>query len=402
MDKRDRLFLCSALALSLLARIAFLCLRPPTLADPDNYAEIARSLAAGEGYRLQGRLTAYRPPLYPLVLLPGAWLPGGLSGAWVAFINVSAGLAAVALVMRTARAWGLSPRRAAIGGLIVGLDPVLLGQAGAIMTEPLAAALVALALCATTTRGPLLAGLAWGLAALCRPSLLAIGGTIALLRGFASPGPRPDRLRSSAWMALGIALVLAPWAARNAAAFGRPIWTTTHGGYTLALGNNPAYYRDILDGKAGAVWSGSGQKRWFDEMTERTKGQGEMEVDRFLETEAWRVAREQPADFLRASADRIARLWGLAPSAAVYPAPLRAACFAWTLPLWIALALGSVRCAGWPRWPALVALAITTCVHAVFWTDMRMRAPIVPAIALIAICAPGLEFRRFFRKQASL
>ena len=42
-----------------------------------------------------------------------------------------------------------------------------------------------------------------------------------------------------------------PWAWRNARIFGEPVWSTTHGGYTLALANNPVYYAEVLDGPAG-------------------------------------------------------------------------------------------------------------------------------------------------------
>ena len=50
--------------------------------------------------------------------------------------------------------------------------------------------------------------------------------------------------------------VLAPWAVRNALVLGEPVWTTTHGGYTLALANNEVYYRDVLGGSPGQVWYG--------------------------------------------------------------------------------------------------------------------------------------------------
>jgi hypothetical protein len=59
---------------------------------------------------------------------------------------------------------------------------------------------------------------------------------------------------------------------------------------------------------------------------------------------------------------------------------------AWTIPFWIAMLLGLVQAELW-RWPRIAAplvVAGLTLVHSVFWTDLRMRAPIVPAIALIA------------------
>ena len=44
-------------------------------------------------------------------------------------------------------------------------------------------------------------------------------------------------------LALTIVIVLSPWMIRNLVVLGEPVWTTTHGGYTLALANNPVYYR---------------------------------------------------------------------------------------------------------------------------------------------------------------
>ena len=44
--------------------------------DPDNYLPLARSLAAGDGFALKGRLTAYRPPLYPMLLAPSIAIAG--------------------------------------------------------------------------------------------------------------------------------------------------------------------------------------------------------------------------------------------------------------------------------------------------------------------------------------
>ena len=42
--------------------------------------------------------------------------------------------------------------------------------------------------------------------------------------------------------------------------------------------------------------------------------------------------------------------------------------------------------------PVLVLIVSFTAVHSIYWADMRMRAPLVPAIALLA--AAGLSFNR--------
>ena len=48
---------------------------------------------------------------------------------------------------------------------------------------------------------------------------------------------------------------LAPWAIRNQIVVGRPIVSTTHGGYTLLLGNNPSFYDHLRTAPRGTVWS---------------------------------------------------------------------------------------------------------------------------------------------------
>jgi hypothetical protein len=177
--------------------------------------------------------------------------------------------------------------------------------------------------------------------------------------------------------------------ARNAIVFGEPVATTTHGGYTLALGNNPAYYDEVVNGPPGAVWGGPRQDTWWAELNRRTSGLLEPEADRVIRRLALETIAERPGDFLRASAARLGRFWGLAPSGRVYLGPLRLATAVWTAPLWVALAAGLLRRDAW-RWPCIAAPLVLvgfTALHAVFWTDLRMRAPLVPAIALIAAAA---------------
>ena len=58
-------------------------------------------------------------------------------------------------------------------------------------------------------------------------------------------------------------------------------------------------------------------------------------------------------------------------------------------PVGLALLVGLARRDLW-RWPRLAAPAVVlalTCVHLFYWTDLRMRAPAVPAVALIAVSA---------------
>jgi 4-amino-4-deoxy-L-arabinose transferase-like glycosyltransferase len=378
---------------SILVRLAVMLTGLARLDDPDHYLTLARSLADGRGFALEGRPTAYRPPLYPILLAPlvgtldRRWLPWGVSG-----LHLAMGAGTVVLAAGTARRWGLSPGRSLAAAAIAAFDPVLVVQSRSVMTETPAAFLVAATLAALTlggSKGAILGGFGFGLASLCRPSLLPaalVAASAALVFG---PGAWKTRAIRAGLLVFATFATLVPWAWRNARAFGEPVWTTTHGGYTLALANNPVYYADVLDGPPGAVWSGPNQAEWFAEVARETAGMTEPEADRALRSDALRVLRDRPRDFLRASAARVGRFWGLAPSGAVYPFWLRAATAAWTAPLWLALAIGLAGRSTW-RWPAVAATAILlalTLVHLAYWTDLRMRAPLVPAIALIAASA---------------
>jgi hypothetical protein len=274
----------------------------------------------------------------------------------------------------------------------VACDPVLLWQSRFVMTETLGGFLMALALAELARPGGrafVAGGGALGLAGLCRPSLLVGAGLIVLGCLIAGPTARRHRLLGSLGLAATIAAVLAPWAIRNAWVLGEPVWTTTHGGYTLALANNEPYYRDVLRGASGSVWTGRDQWLWWDSVNRATAGMSEPQADRYLRRTVVQLALNQPATFLQACLDRLARFWSVLPARAVYSPAVRWATALWTVPFWIAVALGFFQRALW-RWPwiaAPLAVAGLCLVHTLYWTDLRMRAPVVPALAVVAASA---------------
>ncbi len=391
---RWRAALGGVVLVALLARGVLLAqaLGSSGLDDPDNYLPLARSLAAGGGFVLNGRPTAYRPPLYPLVLAPVVATLGGRAGWGVAALHLALGAGTVLLTAAAARGWGLTPGAALAAAAVVACDPVLAAQSRSVMTETLAAFLTAASLAALTrpgASGAALGGLALGLGALCRPSTLAAAPLTAAAAWVASPGPSRARAGRAALLLAATAATLAPWAARNARALGEPVCTTTHGGYTLYLANNPVYYDEVVNGPAGAVWAGANQRLWWDSVYRMTRGLSEPEADRVLRAAAVRVAASRPRDFARASLARLGRFWGLAPAAAVYPRAVRLVTAAFTAPLWVALAVGLCRRRvwAWPRSAAPFTVLALTAVHSAYWTDLRMRSTVVPAVALIAASA---------------
>ena len=190
--------LAAVVAVGVLARLALMVPGFEPRTDPDRYLVLARSLAEGKGFALGGRPTAYRPPLYPILLTPLVATLGDQLAWGVAALHLVLGAGTVALTALAGRRWGLSPARALIASAIVACDPVLLAQARVVMTETPSAFLVAAVLAALAgdaRRGPLLGGLAFGLAALCRPSFLPAAGLTAAAALFARPG---DGLRAAA------------------------------------------------------------------------------------------------------------------------------------------------------------------------------------------------------------
>lgn len=362
-----------------------------TLDDPDNYLPLAQSIASGSGMTQHGRPTAYRPPLYPVVLaaLVRACGTGPTLHQAVALLHATLGAGMVALTLTAARRAFRNELPRYLTGALVALDPVLVGQSRAIMTETLTAFLLAAALALVFQLHPrslVGAGLCLGLAALCRPSTLA--GSLLIAGAAAVAGSEQARLRwrRTLFIVLGLMLPLVPWALRNARALGTPIWTTTHGGYTLYLANNPEYYADVLNGPLDAVWQGPGQRRWAVRANQEAAGLSEVEADRLWRGRAGAFIRAHPWDFARATAARLGRFWAIMPTAAVYSLPLRIVTAIWTIPFWLLVVVGlfSAQTIRWPRVVPVAMILGLTLVHAVFWTDLRMRAPIVPALALLA------------------
>lgn len=371
--------------------------QPPD--DPDRYLPLARTIAAGEGLATEGNPTAYRPPLYPILLAPFVrFIDNVALTRAIGGLHLLLGAGTVGLSIEAARRLGLSTARQLFAGVIVAFDPVLVVQCRSVMTETLAAFLAAVVLVLAVnprSRGGFPLGFAGGLAILCRPSI----APALALTGFGMLRSCP--FKRTLTFVLGVLLTLSPWILRNWVTLGAPVWATTHGGYTLALANNDAYYDEVVLGPPGAVWGGPNQQRWFETITVATRELGEPGADQWLGREAIRTIQRRPGTFLKAMAARLVRLWGLSPSAAVYPEPVRWLCLIWTLPLWVLVGWSLARRTAW-SWPLFCATAQIlglTFVHAFYWTDLRMRAPVVPALALLAAHA-GLIPRASSATQA--
>lgn len=423
--------------------------------DIDGYAAVADNLVRHGVFGYGERATAFRPPLYP-ILLAGVRATG-LSWIWGAgSLHLILGVATVALAISLARRLGLGGG-AWLAGLLTACDPLLLFHSRLLMTETLSAALVTAAAwtAAEAERRDsavawLCAGVLLGWNALARPTFLAWIPVALVVIVLACPGTGTAGSPSGAgrghwgWLAggsldrrawrraflaaLGAAAVLLPWGMRNAVIFGSPVFGTTHGGYTLYLANNPDYYAYLLAPGRRGVWDAAEfNRRWEGEL--RAAGvEGEPAADRLAYALAWRTIAAQPGTFFRACWGRLASFWGVLPNAGDGDgAPFRrwaryavAGFYALEMlaavgGLWAILRgrrarLPNVDAGERTPCPAcrpsqkialgwmVSAIVVLTLVHVFYWTNLRMRAPVMPGVAVLAAAGIAAAWRRWSRK----
>jgi len=396
--------------------------------DIDGYRELAVNLRQAGVFgwtdphvSSRVRATAFRPPLYPLVLSLFV-VDGQLSPASVAILHLTVGVATIVLAHAVAVRCGLG-RWSVLAAAFVAVDPILLNQSSRVMTETLATFFAAASLYVLAyrhdDRSPVNCvgiGVVLGLSVLCRPTFLP---WLVLCVGdvwIAGRTARRRAVHSAAFLA-GVAMVLVPWVARNYARFGHVKATTTHGGYTLLLGNNPSFYRFLSTGPWGSVWNSeeldrawqqrhlvpdAHDPRWSDLALARltlparspaTVRDGEFADDRFAYALARRYMRDRPGMFGWACLVRLGRFWGVWPHAVTASESSARRAFrylvaVWYLVVWV-LALTGAGAQGWALvrnpWRSGVWLCLAfTAVHVFYWTDLRMRAPLTPFLAILA------------------
>ncbi len=415
------------LLMGLLLRVGIVALRFDQLSvDTDAYLAIAERCLASDGFcSVAGQPTAYRPPLFPLLVAISTGI-GGTVG--LAVLQVVLGLCTIAGTKWLAERVGLTERTELLAAGLVAVDPMLLLYSSQAMTEVLMTALTVAFFAALWTnwgsrsretsdsvavppksddfgygrgqqlgagKSSALAGAAFGLLALCRPSIWPFAAMVLAVGLIQSIKQRRCVWRERVPFVLAALLVLLPWCARNAVVFGRPIITTTHGGYTALLGNNDSYYDAVASQPFGAVWSSEAFERWQQGVEAELDRRGIAKTDEIARDAAMMaMAREwivqHPDRFALAAWSRLRNLWSPVPQqAGELP---RAAVIAVGLG-YVALAvmalIGGMSAAVDRRFRVLVLLLVLslTGLHTVFWANARMRCPTHPLLAVLAAAA---------------
>lgn len=401
--------------------------------DTDSYLRLATNWSQSGTYGFEDAAgnvapSAFRPPLYPWLL---SWAESGgvILAVWIAVMNVVLGVTAVWLTWSIGRQLGL--KWTWVAGLAVAVDPVLLRASQSAMTETLAATLAlavwrtwlffhdagSKSICDIQRERTLLdlplasatIGLLLGIAILARPTaapwaLLCVG-TMLIIGSSCWKRRWFHALLASAM----IAVCVLPWTLRNWTQIGKPIWATSHGGYTLLLANNPLLYEHFKQNGPSrnwdaepfhAAWAARGGENndvATAEFWEQASGQSVSVAEQDDDGLAYRAAQaaieREPAMFALSCCYRVGWLWAWWPNQSSLAA--RVAIGGW-YGIWFLLALsGLVRLfatSGSRKWvPALLLAFTLTAVHAIYWSNMRMRAPVVSAVYLLAVSSFGKQ-----------
>ena len=247
------------LLLAIILRLAYpFAFSPPPTADFAEYDRLARGIADGKGYVWEhGEPTAFRAIGYPAFLAGVYWLSGNSQKAGQ-LANALLGLLALWLAYRLAQRVLQNETAARLALLLLAFHPNGIIYGGLLASEPLSLVLLLAGMyyfsrafsClginprARKSAGKseylkyvLLAGLAFGLAALVKPQMLVIPACLFLMpKSWQLAGKRPF------WAITGIyavmALVILPWTYRNYQQTGEPILISSNGGYNLFVGNS--------------------------------------------------------------------------------------------------------------------------------------------------------------------
>ncbi|XZE54359.1 hypothetical protein SH139x_000319 [Planctomycetaceae bacterium SH139] len=422
--------------------------------DPDSYRLIAETLAQHGTFGIPGEggnvdPTAFRPPLYPWLL---SWLvrDGQLSAAAVAGLHSLLGALTAMLVFAfVCQYWPRSqdssrqpqqPNRpiAWLAATLVTIDPLLLTQSTQVMTETLATLLAVatwLAICwANTGAGNpeagnlvgraggrwFIVGLLLAAGFLCRPVFIVWAVLLVLWligreigRNIGKGGAMTRAAGVVCMVLLPLVVTVSSWTLRNDRQLGQPVWATSHGGYTLLLGNNPEFYTYLRNTSfRQAAWWGKAwpadafHDQWAAKLrqlaaqraqTDRAdsaafdytkKSDPELAQDRLASEWAKETIWQSPGMFFYASLVRVARLWSPIPRVGD-----RVGLLSWLLggyysAILAATAWGLYRAGGSifsaPIITAILFAAALTAVHAVYWSNIRMRSPLMPMVLTLA------------------
>jgi len=345
MNTRKILFAILATGIVLRAvLLLFFWDQPLTIVDEQHYQAIAENILHHHEFALKkGHLTAIRPPLYPAFLATIYFMTGGIHLNAVRIVQIFLSLGIIYMVFILGKQM-FDNKTGLLAAFIFAIYPSFLFFTHLLLTEVLFTFLFTLfiflfisaldivnsnhqssSLSAPGTlhhppspmpsaprpmRSALcifLAGFFLGVGALTRSILYPLLPLAALFLFLAVRETFIGRIKSIAFLILGFAIVIAPWATRNFFLFNEFVPVGTMGGLNLHMGN----YDHTPLNRAWTAVDLSGDKTWY-------YGHEEA-LDRMNETKKQKWAIKKAKEFildhklltLKRDLIKIANFWGL-------------------------------------------------------------------------------------------
>ncbi len=373
--------------------------------------DLARSLAAGNGYQVGGVPNVFQQPAYVFLLAGGYAL---LGATWQGVLLVAAlvSTALVALCMRIASRFD---RRAVLpAGILAALHPILVWHGLSVADTTLfSLALVGWVdavlaeLRRPGWRPRVLAGAWIGLAFLTRPSLLPLLPVGLVAIAWARRSVRPALSSAATWF-LVAAVITAPWLVRNHALTGRFPLVGTHGPESVWAANTDESLRATELDSSYDVVSALHAGTEFDVRAFQVAVAPEEAVRREDGFRAAAIAwvRANPGTFAWMCAVRLGRMWdvryhptrrgdrplrGLARRARVHLATQASL-------LLLALLGAAALWRRGGRRPELLFVAsilvVYSLAHCIGAGYSRVRIPVDPLVVAIAGCGAAALVRR--------
>jgi hypothetical protein len=404
--------------------------------DAAAYATIAANLDRGEGFTLGPTATQpasnYSPGL-PLLTAGVYELTGGVHERTARLLLALLGTLAVLFTYLIGRRLS-GPAAGSIGAAIIAIYPALLEYQGMLMGEPLAAALLSGAVLAVLwANGPrqtdqargscrggggtagspravldppaprhprvrwLVPGLLLGALALVRPEYIGVALLVSVVVFLRYRWRSRSRTWVQALMILvGMAVVVAPWTARNEVALDRFVPVSTGGGQVLFAGTylpsggDPEKVgAEVVERHPGLFGPNAVRELRLEQILARLAARRYpgMETDRALsrmgKEQLWDDLSEEPLEYAGFVAKKIARIWSHGPRTVMHEP-------GWELLHWALLALGLLGLIALMiqrRWEALliaVILLAITAISALLVASPRRVLVMLPLVAALA------------------
>ena len=395
----------------------------PDFADSIDYITAARMLVENGSYPAVGGLNFFRAPLFPL-FMAGIWSVTGESIFAVKIAQAILHAVTTLMIFRMAKLLTGQTLVASLAGLLFAVNPFFVYQAAAIQTEALHTFLVVLAMLLFVKlvisndgfdlKTAAAAGVAFGLAALCKNSALGVCIVLAVAM-FALCYRRKNSFAAATLMVVAMFAAIVPWTFYNLKTRGEFILINDASGFVAWIGNHPANIR-IYEGKfasreetqqyqdyLGKTLAAEQVAEW-----ERTTGYSGLS---FKERESlWRQkaienAKAEPGITARLIGWKLIAYWRPWLSSDIYSTKGTLVSAVLLVPLFVlgfvGMAIASRR-ERMKRFVILYAIVLlfVTFVHAVLVSTMRLRLPYVdPFLTIFAAFAIVTILAGFWKER---